>query len=205
MNKILNLEFGQYYHIYNRGNNYDIIFHEERNYDYFLKLYEKHLLPITDLYVYCLIPNHFHFLLKIKPEKEIEYYKDEIEKLKKISQEHLFISRKFSNFFNAYTKALNKGYNHRGSLFQERFGRIKIEDENYFSNLINYIHNNPIRHRLTDNFVDYPHSSYKIIVKNEESIIKKDLVLKWFGGITEFIKFHEKDINDNEIANLILE
>ena len=136
MNKILNLEFGEYYHIYNRGNNYDIIFHEERNYNYFLKLFEKHLLPIADLYVYCLLPNHFHFLLRIKPEEELHQFFEIIEKLKNKSQEHLFLSRRFSNFFNAYTKAINKGYYRRGSLFQERFGRIKIDDEDYFTYLL---------------------------------------------------------------------
>lgn len=205
MSKIQNLEFGEFYHIYNRGNNYDLIFHEERNYNYFFTLFIKHLLPIADLYVYCLLPNHFHFLLRIKPVEELESFKAEIKKLKKTSLEHLFVSRKFSNFFNAYSKAINKGYNRRGSLFQERFGRIKIEDENYFTSLIYYIHTNPIKHRLSNNFIDYPYSSYKVIARNDESIIKKDLVINWFGGLTEFIKFHQKDVNVNEITNLILE
>ena len=205
MNKILNLEFGEHYHIYNRGNNYDIIFHEERNFNYFLTLFEKHLLPIADLYVYCLLPNHFHFLLRIKPEEELLHFIEDIEKLKNKSQEHLFISRKFSNFFNAYTKAINKGYNRRGSLFQERFGRIKIENEDYLTSLIYYIHTNPVKHKLTDNYIDYPYSSYNVIAKNEDSFIKKDRVLKWFSGLTEFVKFHEKDFNENKITNLILE
>lgn len=205
MNKILKLEFGNYYHIYNRGNNYENIFLEERNYDYFLSLYEKHLLPIADLFVYCLIPNHFHFLLKIKCESDLTSFKDEIEKLKETSIEHLFISRKFSNFFNAYTKAINKGYNRRGSLFQERFGRINVNDEKYLSNLIYYIHANSVKHGLTNNFINYPHSSYKVIVENEVTIINKDHVLRWFGGLTEFLKYHRRDVIENEILNLILE
>ncbi|HAP94742.1 MAG TPA: transposase, partial [Chryseobacterium sp.] len=52
------LEFGQYYHIYNRGNNRDAIFFEEDNYRYFLKLLLKYISPIANVYCYCLLKNH---------------------------------------------------------------------------------------------------------------------------------------------------
>jgi hypothetical protein len=65
------LLFDTYYHIYNRGVNGENIFIEERNYDLFLKLYEKHLLPVTDLFSYCLLRNHFHVSVKTKSEEEI--------------------------------------------------------------------------------------------------------------------------------------
>ena len=55
------LQFGQYYHIYNRGNNRENLFAEQRNYPYFLKLYAKHILPVAKTFAYCLLPNHFHF------------------------------------------------------------------------------------------------------------------------------------------------
>jgi putative transposase len=205
MNKTLNLEFGEYYHIFNRGNNYELIFLEERNYSYFLNLCKKHILPISDLYVYCLLPNHFHLLLRIKTEQELSGYQNEINLLKEQENEHLFISRKFSNFFNAYTKALNNGYNRRGSLFQERFGRIKIDNDDYFTSLIYYIHTNPLKHKITDNFKDYPYSSYKKIVNNEESFIQKDKILNWFGGLNGFIEFHNSGIEGKSIDKLILE
>lgn len=51
------------YHIYNQGNNKQIIFPEERNYIFFLKKVRKHLLPCVDILAYCLMPNHFHFLI----------------------------------------------------------------------------------------------------------------------------------------------
>ena len=57
---------GQYFHIYNRGNNGEDIFLEARNYAYFLKLYQKYICPIADTYAYCLLKNHFHFLIRIK-------------------------------------------------------------------------------------------------------------------------------------------
>jgi predicted transcriptional regulator len=57
-------ESGQYYHIYNRGNNKENIFIEEKNYNYFLEKMKKYLLPITDVYAYCLLQNHFSYCFK---------------------------------------------------------------------------------------------------------------------------------------------
>ena len=62
---------GHYYHIYNRGVNGEDIFVEERNYHLFLKLVERHLIPVADLFAYCLLKNHFHLSVRIKSEEEI--------------------------------------------------------------------------------------------------------------------------------------
>ena len=71
MTSLSPLIYDTYYHIYNRGVNGEDIFVEERNYDLFLRLYEKHLSPVTDLFGYCLLKNHFHVSVKIKSEEEI--------------------------------------------------------------------------------------------------------------------------------------
>jgi putative transposase len=60
-----------YYHIYNRGVNGEDIFVEERIYDLFLRLFERHLIPVANLFAYCLLKNHFHLSVKIKSEEEI--------------------------------------------------------------------------------------------------------------------------------------
>src|SRR5437867_1750122 len=65
------LLYNTYYHIYNRGVNSENIFIEERNYDLFLNLYEKHLSLVTDLFAYCLLRNHFHISVRVKSEEEI--------------------------------------------------------------------------------------------------------------------------------------
>jgi putative transposase len=57
---------GSFYHIYNRGNNKQEIFFEEKNYHHFLNLFQKYLASFVDVYAYCLMPNHFHFLIRIK-------------------------------------------------------------------------------------------------------------------------------------------
>src|SRR5436190_23829542 len=65
---------GMYYHIYNRGNNHENLFLEQRNYPYFLSLYAKHIEPVADSHAYCLLRNHFHFLVRIKTEQEYLQY-----------------------------------------------------------------------------------------------------------------------------------
>ena len=64
------LQFGQYYHIYNRGNNRENLFAEKRNYEYFMRLYTKHILPVAETFAYCLMPNHFHFSIRTRTEDE---------------------------------------------------------------------------------------------------------------------------------------
>ncbi len=68
------LEFGQYYHIYNRGNNRENLFVEEREYPYCLRLYGKYILPVAQTFAYCLLPNQFHFLIRTYTEEEQEAY-----------------------------------------------------------------------------------------------------------------------------------
>src|SRR5690554_686531 len=158
------IELDATYHIFNRGNNRENIFFEERNYLYFLELLKRHILPIADIYAYCLLKNHFHLLLKIKDSNEIPSKFNE--------KPHLA----FSNMFNAYAKAINKMYSRKGSLFQEHLKRKRIIDEKYFIQALGYIHLNPVKHGFTDNFKDYPHSSYKAFVSKRKSNIDKETV-----------------------------
>jgi REP-associated tyrosine transposase len=66
------LLYNTHYHIYNRGVNRQNIFIEERNFDLFLNLYEKHLSTAVDLFAYCLLRNHFHMSVRTKSEEEIK-------------------------------------------------------------------------------------------------------------------------------------
>lgn len=74
------LSLDTYYHIYNRGNNRENIFQEDRNYWHFLKLYLHHIEPIAQTFAYCLLRNHFHLLVKIKTEDEIRLLSNAIKK-----------------------------------------------------------------------------------------------------------------------------
>jgi len=92
MSAISPLRRGAAYHIYNRGNNHENLFVQERNYAYFLNLYVRHVEPIAETFAYCLMKNHFHLLVRIKND----------------SDEAREPSRCFANLFNAYARAFNR-------------------------------------------------------------------------------------------------
>ena len=178
------LEYGQCYHIYNRGNNGETLFRNERNYHYFLALYAKHISPITDTFAYCLNPNHFHFAVQIKTEAEIQ----KIAKNRKLSTP----SHNFGNLFNAYAKSINNAYGRTGSLFKKPFHRKVITDDAYFWRLVMYIHYNPQKHRLIDDFRLWPFSSYSTFLDNQPTRLKRETVLATFGNRERFIKDHNE-------------
>jgi putative transposase len=179
MQQITPLENGKYYHIYNRGINSDILFKENDNYAYFLKLYETHIDPIGETFAWCLMKNHFHFLIRIK---EIEEIKAEI----KIQP-----SQSFSNLFNAYTKAYNKKYNRHGALFERPFRRKWVNYDSYFRNLIVYIHNNPVHHAICDHPLEYAWSSYLSCLSDKPTKLKRQEVIEMFDDIENFKDVHQ--------------
>jgi len=195
------LQYGQYYHIYNRGNNRENLFYEERNYRHFLRLYALHVEPVVDTYAYCLLRNHFHLLVRVKTEEEQEQTFRVSETLKVFKV--LNPSRQFSNLFNAYAKAINKAYQRTGSLFQHPFGRIPVTSDAHFVHLIAYIHHNPQKHGLVDKFESWPYSSYHALLSTKPTRLKRDDVLAWFDGTATFQALHQQAANEAPIAPLI--
>ena len=193
------LLYNSYYHIYNRGNNRENIFVEERNYAYFLNLFEKHVAPVADLYAYCLLRNHFHMLVRVKPEEEIKSRRVS-ETLRDSNPEKPlgsdYPSKKFSDFFNAYAKAINKAYNRTGSLFQHPFGRVLVTSDRQFWNVIAYIHQNPQKHKFVEDFRDWKYSSYGIILAGTPGIVQREAVLEWFGNVDEYRRLDTQWVSD---------
>ena len=66
------MEAGNFYHIYNHANGSENLFRNDENYNFFLRKWSQHIEPIADSYAYCLMPNHFHFLVRIKDEEDLE-------------------------------------------------------------------------------------------------------------------------------------
>jgi putative transposase len=192
---------GCYFHIYNRGNNRENIFIEERNYAYFLNLYIQHIEPIAVTYAYCLLRNHFHVLVRIKIAGEQVNSKSPQRHLESQS-ESLDASQQFGNLFDAYAKAINRAYNRTGSLFQHPFGRVQVRTEAHFVNLITYIHQNPQRHGLIDNFREWKYSSYDALLSTRATHLKRADVLAWFDGKQGLEAAHQIQITRREIASL---
>ena len=186
---------GNYYHIYNRGINRDKIFIENTNYHYFLILYEKYIQPIADTYAWCLMPNHFHFLIRVFDPDRVPYpYKKVIDP-----------SLAFSHLFNSYAQAFNKRYERTGGLFQTPFQRKLVENEAYFKKLVFYIHNNPVKHCFTETMEDYPWSSFKTFLTIRKSLTNEKWVTGWFDNHAEFHTFHSANQDLEDIVDLKIE
>ena len=184
---------GQYYHIYNRGNNGETLFRERRNYLYFLRLYAKYVEGVAETFAYCLLRNHFHFLIRIKDWLSSE------------DSQSLQPSRAFSNLFSTYTKAFNKAYQRTGSLFEKPFKRKLVDSDRYFCALVVYIHGNPQKHHFVDDLTDWPYSSYHAILSDKPSRIQRADVLEWFGSRLGFEAAHRILPDEALIKPLIVE
>ncbi|MCG9910877.1 MAG: transposase [Flavobacteriales bacterium] len=167
-----------YYHIFNHANGEDNLFREEKNYFFFKEKYRKHIDPVAETLAWCLMPNHFHLLVKIKSEEDIAADStvsnfSKVSNFGKVVNETAesagskFISKQFANFFSSYTQSFNKVYNRRGSLFIKNFKRKEVSDEEYLRNLILYIHLNPVKHGFTTSVNDWRHSSYSIFPERQ--------------------------------------
>ena len=196
-----------YYHIYNRGNNRENLFIEKRNFSYFLSLYVKYIEPIADTYAYCLMKNHFHLLVRIKSEDEYQASQEQasrvLETREVLKPKKFNPSQSFGNLFNAYAKAINKGYERTGSLFEERFGRIPVTNDAYFTTLIFYIHYNPQKHGFVDDFRNWEWSSYQALIGAGETRLKRNEVLAMFNGQNRFKEFHQGMVDEKKLAMLI--
>ena len=145
MQQIEPLIAGNYYHIYNRGIDSYNLFKETDNYEYFLSLYDKYIFPVADTFAWVLMPNHFHFLIRLKEESEVAVSTPD-RVLNPVRGETSLASLQFSKLFNSYAQAFNKRTGRHGSLFQRPFKRKIVENEWYLKQVILYIHNNPVHH-----------------------------------------------------------
>ena len=191
MQKPEKLQPGNFYHIYNRGINSCNIFTEQRNYDYFIKLYEKYIFQIADTFAWVLMPNHFHFLVKITTNTDRVLNPVSISKTTTPSLQ-------FSKLFNAYAQAFNKQEERHGALFERPFKRKLVEDESYLIDLILYIHNNPVRHGFCDKPEDYKWSSYLSYLSEKTTKLQRKSAISWFDDIANFKYVH------NEQADVII-
>jgi REP element-mobilizing transposase RayT len=199
MQKTNPLEPDKYYHLYTRGNNKVTLFRDPGNYSYFLQLYRKYIAPYADTFAYCLLPNHVHFLVRVKGEEDLkpQWLTEDGAKL-------ISVVRQLGHLLNAYAKTINNRYGRVGRLFQHRFGRKEVTSEAYFTRLVYYIHFNPQHHGLIEDFSDWPYSSYHSILSNSKTALQREEVLAWFGGREDYRRFHEENASDfTPIAPLI--
>ncbi len=197
------LESDCVYHIYNRGIDSCRLFYQPDHYTYFLEKYAYYIPPIADTLAYCLMGNHFHFLVRIKSEAARTVLRE------KPSPKGKYItlnpSRQIGHLCNSYAQTINHRLNRTGALFEEDFERKKVDSEQYFTNMIEYIHRNPQKHGIYEDFMDYPYSSYQSHLSQKPTRLARKEVLDWFGGTNEYQKFHQEMQDWRLIEKYIIE
>tara|TARA_R110001592_G_scaffold312206_1_gene587331 strand:+ start:67974 stop:68372 length:399 start_codon:yes stop_codon:yes gene_type:complete len=107
---------------------------------------------------------------------------------------HKLVMQELSNLLNAYAKAYNKKYGRRGALWIDYTKRFKIESDSYLTSVINYIHQNPVKHRFTKDLRDWTYSSYGSLLSEKTTLLARKEVIRWFGGAKEYANFHTSNI-----------
>jgi len=189
-----------YFHIYNRANGRENLFTEDDNYLFFLQKYKRHIVPVADTLAYALMPNHFHFLVRIRDLKELRSTLSEFETLTELEQSKK-LSRQFSHLFNSYAQAFNKKYGRHGSLFQRPFKRNQISSETHLKRAILYVHRNPVHHGFTERMEDWPYTSYESLMSEKHTQLARKQVMKLFESKVHFIEAH-KNVQVNWLESL---
>lgn len=180
----------QVYHIYNRGNNREKLFYTPENYQMFLELYKDLPGTFAETYAYCLIPNHFHFLIRIKQDAD----------------QYEFVSQ-MRRWLIKYAMHINRQEGRMGHLFTRPIKRIHVTDEFYLKNLIRYIHLNPSKHGILLNPEDYKYSSFRsFLARDNDTIIEKEISMEFFhNDYLEFVDFHRIKHSIEEIQSFIID
>lgn len=198
---------GFFYHVFNRGIEGRNVFTNRREYNRAMEVIKYYrfsdtpirfsqllLLPnnqqneiltimqendkLVDIISYCLMPNHFHFLLKQNLDGGI--------------------SKFISNFTNAYSKYFNTKHDRIGNLFQGVFKAVFVENDEQLMHISRYIHINPVSSSLIkiEEIDNYKWSSYLgYLGLSEDNFLNKDIILNMFKSVNDYKKFIFDQVN----------
>lgn len=195
------------YHLYNRGNNKQPIFFNDKNYLYLLKKIRIEWKEYCEILCYCLMPNHFHFMIIPNEKGCIELMIGD----KPSNMQNL--SKAIGKTLSSYTKAINIQNNTTGNLFQRKtkaklidesiglINNLKISD--YLITCFYYIHNNPLKAKLVSNLTDWPFSSWQDFAGLRNGNLCNKKMLFDISGLNEKdCQYQNIDLDDDIINQL---
>lgn len=190
-----------FYHVYNRTNNQDLLFVNEENRRFFMQQYEHFLGYLTETCAWCLIPNHFHFLIKTKTKEAAITHLSKARSRELSKTEKLFlqgkrefyqlINKAFTRFFQSYSEAFNNVHKRKGNLFYSSFKCQYVANAYQLRNTILYIHSNPIKHGLVSHSDDFKWCSWNIYKSAFSKNTVNKTVYEIFESKSGFILAHE--------------
>ncbi len=169
-------EKGNYYHLYNRGCNKELLFRDESDFEKLIKIMkESKYQSYLEICAFSLMSNHYHFLVKQKTDNPV--------------------SKWIQYIFNAYSQYINHKYKRTGTLFEGRVKSKIIEKIEYMSNIVHYIHNNP----KTDLSKKYCSISYL----EDKDFISRDFYLLFFNDIQNYRISFETYCSNNQEEEIV--
>lgn len=190
------------YHIYNRTNNQEKLFLSDENRHFFLRKYYTYLSHYLDTFCWCLLPNHFHLLARVKTSLAIKEYLETKKYTDRSLSENRFLNNKiaiseliensFKRFFQSYSLSFNAMYNRKGNLFYKPFKRVEVNKASHLTQAIVYIHANPLKHQITNDFTSYKWSSWQSLISEKPTLLLREEVIDWFGSKEVFINTHKE-------------
>jgi putative transposase len=162
---------GNYYHVYNRGANRQLIFRSDENYLFLLQRVKRYAADWqVAVIAYCLMPNHYHFVLRQDGEHPLSGFIQAV--------------------FNSYTKAFNKLCSRSGTLFEGPFRALHVAEDEYLLHLCRYVHRNPLEAGLVTSLDDWPYSNYpEWIGRRDGTLIERGFVRGYFASPEAYIRF----------------
>ncbi|MDZ4747734.1 MAG: transposase [Saprospiraceae bacterium] len=163
----MKLKSGEIYHVYSRGNNRQRVFYDRENYLLFLSKIRVYLSPQCDMLAYCLMPNHFHFLVHANKKSARVFRRTHILTNSSITPKPKMsmFSKGLQLLLSSYAKSINRRYTRSGSLFRQNTKWKKTSDEmfslDYSLSCFSYIHYNPVTAGLVNSPEDWEFSSYR--------------------------------------------
>ncbi len=150
----MNISANETYHIYNQGNNGETIFYSDSDYLEFLRLFRRYVSAHCKLLAWCLMPNHFHFLV---------YASEDSAKAKRIGNiDSNALSNGFRLLQSKYAQYLNQKRDRSGSLFRQKTKAKPLSNgsQHYGFIAFQYIHQNPLKAGLVQKLEDWVYSSF---------------------------------------------
>jgi REP element-mobilizing transposase RayT len=153
------------YHVYNQGNQKQTLFFEPYHYQRFIELTRYYVYPKCDILAYCLMPNHFHFMISATELSATQRMIGKVE-----SNE---LSNAFRVLLSRYCQEMNRVKNETGSMFRQKTKMKLMENTNngYANSCFEYIHFNPEKAGLVDEAFKWKHSSLAAFLGMKRDIL----------------------------------
>lgn len=181
-----------FYHIYLSGEWPHTLFAASDDYKAFLQQYTKLLTPIVDTCAYCLLPNHFHFLVRVhslSAQIAAWHAAGQLAETFTPLNPQQQIDRLMTTCFDKLLPLTT----------------VALLDETSFAQLVRYIHQNPAHHQHVDNFRDWRWSSYRGLLSGHPTRLAVSLVMSAFHSAEWFEELHWETQDATPLGYLVVE